>query len=82
MDNYKSFQRNKEAGTLSWYSDKVEKLRRLPNPHALLYVTAKVLGGVGIGVLLATWLPTWTWWIFMIIALIIATPGAKIILGK
>ncbi len=59
---------------MGWYSDKIAKLKNLPNPYVLLYVTAKVLGGVGIGVLLANWLSTWTWWIFMIIACIIAIP--------
>ncbi len=39
---------------MGWYSDKVEKLKSLPNPHVLLYVAAKVIGGIGIGVLLAT----------------------------
>ncbi len=59
---------------MGWYVDKIEKLRNLPNPYALLYVTAKVLGGVGIGVLLANWLSTWTWWIFIVIACVIAVP--------
>jgi hypothetical protein len=54
--------------------DKIEKLKKLPNLYILLLVTAKVLGGVGIGVLLATWLPTCTWWIFIIIACVIAIP--------
>ncbi|MBI2831178.1 MAG: hypothetical protein HYX79_02865 [Chloroflexi bacterium] len=56
------------------FGDKVTKLRSLSNPYALLYVTAKVLGGVGIGVMLATWLPTWTWWIFMVVACVIVIP--------
>ncbi|MFC1860687.1 hypothetical protein ACFLYL_00175 [Chloroflexota bacterium] len=56
------------------YSDKVEKLRKLPNPYPLLYVTTKVLGGIGIGILLATWLPGWTWWIFIVVACVIAIP--------
>jgi len=43
------------------YDDKVEKLKSLPTPYALLYVTAKVLGGIGIGVLLANWPSTSTW---------------------
>jgi len=55
-------------------SDNIEKLKNLPTPYALLYVTAKVLGGVGIGVLLANWLATWTWWIFIVIACAIAIP--------
>jgi len=56
------------------YSDKVEKLKSLPNSHVLLYVTAKVIGGIGLGVLLATWIATWTWWIFIVIAFVIAIP--------
>jgi len=54
--------------------DKIEKLKGLPNPHVLLYVMAKVIGGIGIGVLLATWIATWTWWIFIVVAFIIAIP--------
>jgi hypothetical protein len=55
-------------------SDKIEKLRELPNSYALLFITAKVLGGIGIGVLLATWIDTGCWWIFMVLACVIAIP--------
>ena len=54
--------------------NKLEKLRELPNSYVLLYITAKGLGGVGIGVLLATWMDTRFWWIFMVIACVIAIP--------
>lgn len=67
---------------MNYYSDKIEKLKTLPNPYALLYVTAKVLGGIGIGILLANWLSTWTWWIFIIIACIIAIPVVWKLFGK
>ncbi|HJX03549.1 MAG TPA: hypothetical protein VJ488_03210 [Dehalococcoidia bacterium] len=60
--------------TMGIWSDKIKELKNLPNPYALLYSTAKVLGGVGIGVLLANWLPMWTWWIFIVIACVIAIP--------
>ena len=59
---------------MGWFGDKIEKLKSLPNPYVLLYVTAKVLGGVGIGVLLANWLSAWTWWIFIVIGCVIAIP--------
>jgi len=59
---------------MGWYSSSIEKLRQLSIPYFVLWVTAKVIGGVGIGVLLANWLPTWTWWIFIVIALVIAIP--------
>ena len=67
---------------MGWYSDKVEKLKSLPNSYALLYVTAKVVAGVGIGVLLAIWLPTWTWWIFMVIACVISIPVIWLLFSK
>ena len=64
------------------YSDKIEKLRNLSNPLAFLFVTAKVIGGISIGVLLATWVATWTWWIFLVIACVIAIPVVWKIFGK
>ena len=59
---------------MGWYGEKVEKLKNLSNPYALLYVTAKAIGGISIGILLATWIATWTWWIFMVIACVISIP--------
>ena len=59
---------------MGWYSTNIEKLKQLSTTYFVLYVTAKVIGGVSVGVLLANWLPTWTWWIFMVIAVIIAIP--------
>jgi len=72
----------KEVHTMSWYGDKVAKLKSLSNPYVFLYVTAKVLGGIGIGILLANWLSTWTWWIFMVIACVIAIPVVLKIFGR
>lgn len=59
---------------MGWYRDNIEKLKQLSTPYFVLYITAKVIGGVGVGVLLANWLPAWTWWIFIVIAVIIAIP--------
>jgi hypothetical protein len=59
---------------MGWYSDNIDKLKQLSTPYFVLYVTAKAIGGVGIGVLLAYWLPIWTWWIFIVIAVLIAIP--------
>jgi hypothetical protein len=67
---------------MSFYSDKIEKIKNLPNLYVLLYATGKFLAGVGIGVLLANWLSTWTWWIFIIIACVIAIPVAWKIFSK
>jgi hypothetical protein len=59
---------------MDWYRRNIEKLQQLSTPYFVLYATAKAIGGLGVGVLLANWLPTWTWWIFIVIALIIAIP--------
>lgn len=67
---------------MSWISDKVEKFRQMPNPYFTLHITAKFLFGVGLGVLLAIWLPVWTGWIFIVVALLIAIPSARIVLRR
>ena len=67
---------------MNWYSNKIEKLRHLSSPYFFLFITAKVIGGLSIGVLLASWLSPWTWWIFMVIALIIAIPVYGKLFGK
>ncbi|MBA7636257.1 hypothetical protein ES703_43873 [subsurface metagenome] len=67
---------------MGWYSNKVAKFRQVPDPFFSLHITGKFLAGVGIGVLLATCLPVWTGWIFIIAALIIAIPSARIVLSK
>jgi len=67
---------------MGWFGNKVAKFRQVPDPYFSLHVTGKFLAGVGIGVLLATWLPGWTWWIFIVVALVIAIPSARIVLGR
>lgn len=68
--------------TMSWINDKVEKFRQVPNPYFFLHITGRFLFGVGLGLLLATWLPIWTGWIFVIVALVISVPSARIVLRK
>jgi len=67
---------------MGWFGNKVAKFRQVPDPYFSLHVTAKFLAGVGIGVLLSTWLPVWTGWIFIGVALLIAIPSARIVLSK
>ena len=67
---------------MSWISERIEKFRQMPTPYLYLHITAKVLGGLGLGVLLATWLPTWTWWIFIILAVLISIPSTIMVLRK
>jgi len=67
---------------MSWLSDKTEKFRQVPNPYFSMHITAKFLFGVGLGVLLVTWLPIWSGWVFIVAALVIAIPSNRIILGK
>ncbi len=67
---------------MGWFGDKTEKFRQVPNPYFSMHITAKFLFGVGLGVLLATCLPIWTGWVFIILALLIAIPSARIVLGR
>jgi len=67
---------------VSWLSDKTERFRQVPNPYFSMHITGKFLFGVGLGLLLATWLPVWAGWIFIVAALLIAIPSARIVLGK
>ena len=60
----------------------MERFRGVPNPYFTLHITAKFLFGVGWGVLLATWLPIWTGWVFIIAALLIAIPSVRIVLRR
>ena len=67
---------------MTWIGNKTEKFRQVPNPYFSMHITAKFLSGLGLGVLLATWLPVWMGWVFLAAALLIAIPGARIVLGK
>ncbi|MBA7535757.1 hypothetical protein ES705_28015 [subsurface metagenome] len=67
---------------MGWFGEKMEKFRRMPNPYFAMHITSKFLFGVGLGVLLAIWLPAWTGWIFIVASLLIAIPSARILLGK
>ena len=67
---------------MSWFGDKIEKFRQVPNPYFSMHITGKFLAGVGLGLLLAIWLPIWTGWVFIIAALLIAIPSVRIVLRK
>ena len=67
---------------MGWFGDKAERFRQVPNPYLSMHITGKFLFGVGLGLLLAIWLPVWTSWIFIVAALLIAIPSVRIILGK
>ena len=67
---------------MSWIGTKIEKFRQVPNPYFSMHITGKFLAGMGLGLLLAIWLPVWTGWVFIIAALLIALPSARIVLGK
>lgn len=67
---------------MGWISDKIEKFRKLPNPYFITLVASRFIFGVGLGLLLATWLPIWTGWIFIALALVIVIPFARIIFSK
>lgn len=67
---------------MSWLGDKIKKFRQLPNPYFTMHITSRFLFGIGLGILLATWLPIWSGWVFIILALVIAIPSTRIILSR
>ena len=67
---------------MGWFGDRMEKLRQVPNPYFTLHITGKFLFGVGLGILLAIWLPVWTGWVFIAVSLLVGIPSARIILRK
>ena len=66
---------------MGWFGDRMEKIRQVPNPYFATYITGKFLFGVGLGILLAIWLPTWTGWVFIAVSLLVGIPSARIIRG-
>lgn len=67
---------------MGWFGDKMEKFRQLPTPYFTMHIASRFLFGVGLGLLLAIWLPVWTGWIFIVVASLIVIPSAMIILRK
>jgi len=59
-----------------------KRFKNLPLGLLMLHVTAKFLGGVVIGVLLARYLKDY-WWVILVVALVIAIPSSyRILSGK
>jgi hypothetical protein len=64
----------------------VEKFRKLPLSILILHISGKFLFGVGLGLLLASYLQQYDWqlygWVMIVIALITQIPGAYKCLKK
>ena len=67
---------------MGWFGDKMEKFRQLPNPYFAMHIASRFLFGVGLGLLLAIWLPVCTGWIFIVVASLIVIPSTRILLSK
>ncbi len=67
---------------MGWFGDKMERFRQIPNPYFAMHIASRFLFGVGLGLLLAIWLPVWTGWIFIVAALLIAIPSVRLVLRK
>lgn len=64
---------------MSWFTKKFEKFRRLPLLLMFTHVLGKFVFGVGLGVLLAFYLPKFNWqlwgWLLIVLSIIIAVPS-------
>ena len=65
-----------------WVSEVIERFREVSDFHIILSMASRFLLGMGLGVLLATKLPIWTGWMFIIVALVIAIPSIMIVYTK
>jgi len=60
----------------------IDKVKQLPASLLVLLVLGKLIIGVGIGVLLITYLVGYGWW-FVILGVVISLPGAyKVLVGQ
>ncbi|MDQ7825217.1 MAG: hypothetical protein RDV48_20615 [Candidatus Eremiobacteraeota bacterium] len=63
----------KQEDNMGWYIKMVDKLKALDTPMFLLFVSAKVLGGLAIGIMIAPYVGRIGWWV-MLAAVIISIP--------
>ena len=55
---------------------------RLALGTALPAISVALVGGVGLGLILATWLSVWTGWVFIAVSLLVGIPSARILLRR
>lgn len=60
-------------GIVSWYADKVGKIKRLETPWFVAFVALKVLGGVAIGIIIAPYVGNVGWWV-LLAAILLSIP--------
>lgn len=68
-------------GILGWYMIMVNKVKGLDTPTFILFVLAKALGGLAIGILIAPYVGNIGWWV-LLASFIISTPVLSKILKK
>lgn len=60
-------------GLIKWYADKIDRIKRLDTPMFVLFVSAKALGGMAIGILIAPYVGNIGWWV-LLASFVIAIP--------
>jgi hypothetical protein len=58
---------------MGWYMSMVEKVKALDTPMFILFVSAKALGGLAIGIMIAPYVGRIGWWV-LASAIIISIP--------
>ena len=54
---------------------------KLSTPVLVLFVVSKIIVGIGIGILLANWLPGAGWWLVLLGVVLSIPPGIKVLRG-
>lgn len=68
-------------GIVGWYMSMINKVKGLDTPTFILFVLAKVLGGLAIGILIAPYVGNIGWWA-LLAAFIISIPVLSKIFKK
>ncbi|MFC1977899.1 hypothetical protein ACFLWS_06530 [Chloroflexota bacterium] len=59
---------------MNWFSELLQRFREVSDTYFLMGIASRFFLGAGLGVLFSNWLPIWTGWIFVIVAVLLVTP--------
>lgn len=71
---------------MGWYAEKLDKFWGLPKPLIYAHISAKIVFGIGLGILLATYFQGHDWllygWLLIVLSLIVAIPSTYSLFKK
>jgi len=72
------------VGIIKWYASKVENLKKLSNLELFLFISSKSLGGMAMGMIIASYVKDVNWFpigiSLFVVAILLGIPSLKTIL--